>query len=189
MQTPRRTHGVASSLKYTPGMNASKLGLAPDGNFLFIPPRKDPAERERLGETKGGIDLLIQWKDEYLIGHKVIDFDHQMLVSMTNELFFRIESGAHTEEEIAQAIAAFVDYVNRHFAREEGIFMPTDYPDKKNHLRKHAEIKQTVLGISEAYRANPQSINLDEVMEFLKVWLTNHILRTDQTYMPYLEKK
>ena len=131
--------------------------------------------------------MFIQWTDDYLIGHKVIDYDHQMLVAMTNELFVRVTSGTHTDEEIAQAIAALVDYVKRHFAREEAIFLETDYPDKGMHLKKHEEITKTVMDISAAYKADPKSINVNEVMEFLRVWLTNHIMRTDQTYVPYLD--
>ena len=130
--------------------------------------------------------MFIEWKDEYMIGHKLIDFDHQMLVHMTNELFVRVESNSETDDEVAQALAALVEYVKRHFAREEDIFLGTEYPGKHEHLRKHREITKTVSDIAAAYKADPSSINMDEVMEFLRVWLTNHFLRTDQSYIEYL---
>jgi len=135
----------------------------------------------------GGISMFIQWKDDYLVGHKLIDFDHQMLVAMTNELFKRVQGHTETDEDVAQAIAALVNYVNRHFAREEAIFLDSAYPDKQVHLRKHREIAKTVSDIAAAYTADPSAINMDEVMEFLRVWLTNHIMHTDQAYIPYLD--
>ncbi len=129
--------------------------------------------------------MFIEWKEEYMVGHSMVDFDHQTLVNITNELFNRVSDG-FSDEEIAQTISCLVDYVNRHFDREEDLFMDSDYPGKDEHLARHTDIRKTVTGIATAYKADPNAINIGEVLEFLKKWLTNHIMRADKGYISYV---
>lgn len=129
--------------------------------------------------------MFIEWKKEYIVGHAMVDFDHQTLVNITNELFNRVNKG-FSDEEIAQTISCLVDYVNRHFDREEELFLDSDYPEKEDHLSRHKDIRKTVNDIAEVYKTKPDAININEVLEFLKVWLTQHIMRSDKGYIPYV---
>lgn len=129
--------------------------------------------------------MFIQWKDEYRVGHSLIDFDHQTLVNITNELFSNVERG-FSQEEISTTIKYLIDYVEKHFEREESIFLESNYPDSQAHMEKHNEIKQVVRGIAAQYAADPSAININEVLEFLKKWLTNHIMRADRAYVPFI---
>lgn len=129
--------------------------------------------------------LYIQWKDEYFVGHPLIDYDHQTLVNITNELFNCVDQGLSSEE-ISTTIKYLIDYVEKHFSREESIFLESDYPDSKIHIQKHREIEQVVRGIARQYINDPSAININEVLEFLKKWLTNHIMRTDRSYIPFV---
>lgn len=129
--------------------------------------------------------MFIQWDDKYLVGHTLIDFDHQMLINITNELFSRVDNG-FTQEEISQTISCLNDYVKRHFEREESLFIDSDYPDSEEHIKAHKDISKTVSDISIMYKQDPGAINIHEVLEFLRDWLTKHILRADQQYAPYI---
>jgi hemerythrin len=129
--------------------------------------------------------MHIQWKDEYCVGHALIDYDHQTLVNITNELFSCVHKGLSSEE-ISTVIKYLINYVELHFQREEKLFLESEYPDVQAHLKKHREIEQVVHGISDQYAADPAAINIDEVMVFLKNWLINHIMRTDRHYVPFL---
>ncbi len=128
---------------------------------------------------------FIQWNDTYKVGHKIVDFDHMTLVNITNELFLRVDRG-FSDEEIAQTIALLIDYVERHFEREEELFLNSDYPDKDKHREMHKDITKTVKDIAKVYRTDPSAINISEVLDFLKKWLTNHIMKADQGYAKYL---
>ena len=128
---------------------------------------------------------FIQWNDSYKIGHKIIDFDHITLVNITNDLFMRVERGC-SNAEIGRVIDHLIDYVERHFEREEELFVDTEYPDVKKHLEMHRDIEKTVKDIAQVYRSQPDAINIHEVLEFLKKWLTNHIMKADQGYVRYL---
>ncbi|WES30270.1 bacteriohemerythrin [Varunaivibrio sulfuroxidans] len=108
-----------------------------------------------------------------------------MLINITNELFSRVDNG-FTQEEISQTISCLNDYVNRHFEREESLFIDSEYPDTQEHIKTHREISKTVANISALYKQDPNAINIHEVLEFLRDWLTKHILRADQQYAPYI---
>jgi len=129
--------------------------------------------------------MFIEWNDDYLVGHKLVDFDHMTLVNITNELFHRVHQG-FSDEEVAQTISCLIDYVERHFKREEELFKNSDYPEVDKHLAMHEDITKTVKDIAVVYKADPNAINIDEVLEFLKKWLTNHIMRADQGYAVYI---
>jgi hemerythrin len=131
--------------------------------------------------------MFIEWKDEYLIGNPLIDYDHQTLVNLTNELYERVRAG-EGQARIADTIRCLIEYVERHFAREEEIFRATDYPDADAHAEKHRQIEKTVRDIAARYQTDPGAIDADEVLAFLQKWLTNHILRTDRTYLPYIQE-
>ena len=129
---------------------------------------------------------FIQWNDNYKVGNKIVDFDHITLVNITNDLFMRVERGAKGAE-IASVIHHLIDYVERHFDREEELFLNSAYPDKEKHLNMHNDIRKTVKDIAKVYQSNPDAINIRQVLDFLKKWLTNHIMRADQGYVEYLE--
>ena len=130
--------------------------------------------------------MFIQWNSSYLVGHKLVDFDHMTLVNITNELFHRVNQG-FSDEEIAQTIKCLIDYVEKHFEREEELFRNSEYPDVDKHLAMHEDITKTVKDIATIYQTNPSAININEVLEFLKKWLTNHIMKADQGYAEYLK--
>ena len=129
---------------------------------------------------------FIQWNDSYKVGHKIVDFDHMTLVNITNELFMRVDRG-FSDEEIAQTISLLIDYVERHFEREEDLFKNSEYPDVDKHLAMHHDIKKTVKDIATIYKTKPDAININEVLEFLKKWLLNHIMKADVGYIQYLK--
>lgn len=129
---------------------------------------------------------FIQWNDSYKVGHKIVDFDHMTLVNITNELFMRVDQG-FSDEEIAQTITLLIEYVERHFDREEDLFRDSDYPDIGKHQAMHDDIRKTVRDIATVYKTRPDAININEVLEFLKKWLLNHIMKADLGYIQYLK--
>lgn len=130
--------------------------------------------------------MFIEWNSSYLVGHKLVDFDHMTLVNITNELFHRVKQG-FSDEEIAQTITCLIDYVEKHFEREEALFKASDYPDVDKHLAMHKDITKTVKDIALVYKSDPGAININEVLLFLKKWLTNHIMKADVGYIEYLK--
>ena len=131
--------------------------------------------------------MHIQWKDAYLVGDHLIDFDHQMLINVSNELFNEIENGTG-HEVIEKTIHCLNDYIDRHFAHEEAMFLDTDYPDADEHIKTHREIEKIFRGIETAYNKDPHSLDPGDMLNFINRWLVRHILKVDREYIPYMEK-
>ncbi|EKV32081.1 Hemerythrin [Caenispirillum salinarum AK4] len=130
---------------------------------------------------------LIQWTDDFLIGHTAIDYDHQMLVNITNQVYDMKNAPKVSNAQIGQCMKQLVDYVERHFRREEEIFGATDYPLTDSHKKMHRDLEKVAREIYDLYRREPDLLNFGEVTEFLKRWLLDHILKHDMGYKPYLK--
>lgn len=131
--------------------------------------------------------MLIQWDDSWRIGNSSIDYDHQMLVNITNQLWDLKSNPRTSKADVGRILAQLVDYVKRHFAREEKIFLESNYPLKKEHMAMHKELTKVVEDIATVYQREPDLLNLDEIMAFLKSWLMDHIAKHDRGYQPYIK--
>lgn len=129
---------------------------------------------------------LIEWSNDWLIGHTAIDFDHQTLVNITNQIYDMRRQPKVSNEEIGRCMNQLADYVERHFAREEAIFSKTAYPLVEDHLKMHRDLEKVAREICDLYRREPDLLNFDEVTEFLRRWLIDHILKHDMGYKKYL---
>ncbi len=128
----------------------------------------------------------ITWDRAWATGHSAIDYDHQMLVNITNEVIFARRNPKVRNAEMKRVLGSLVDYVSRHFRREEEIFMKSKYPKKEAHLAMHRELEQVVGDIVDVFNREPDLLNLDEVVTFLRRWLIDHILKHDMGYKQYL---
>ncbi len=130
--------------------------------------------------------MLIQWNDSWRIGNSSIDYDHQMLVNITNQLWDLKQNPRTKNADIGRILAQLVDYVKRHFEREEAIFTKSDYPEKREHIAMHRELTKVVEDIAIVFSREPDLLNFDEIMAFLKRWLLDHIAKHDMGYREYI---
>jgi len=130
--------------------------------------------------------LLIQWNDAWRVGNSAIDYDHQMLVNITNQLWDLKQQPRVRNADVSRILGQLVDYVKRHFQREEEIFMASDYPHKASHKAMYAELTKVVEDIAKVYNKDPDLMNLDEIMDFLKRWLMDHIAKHDMGYRDFI---
>jgi hemerythrin-like metal-binding protein len=55
------------------------------------------------------------------------------------------------------------------------------YPQRSQHIEEHERFSQRVVEIQKEFQRGKTNLSL-EVMQFLKNWLTEHILKTDAAY-------
>ncbi len=58
------------------------------------------------------------------------------------------------------------------------------YPEMVVHTAEHEALKEEVLKFSKAYREGTETVSF-ELLNFLRKWLTNHILRSDKKYSKF----
>lgn len=129
--------------------------------------------------------VFMPWSDDYLVGIAAIDQDHKTLFTLVNRLHQRVEKG-EDEDAIGEALDGLIDYIDTHFAREERYMEECGYPDLVGHTRKHRSLARTVHSLKIMFDDDPPALSSDEILSFLRDWLTNHILKSDMDYVPYV---
>ena len=130
---------------------------------------------------------FVSWRDDLSVGIKSIDEDHKKLLNLINNLQTAVyyPTGEAFER---QALQELLEYTHYHFEREEQLMAEHEYPDYEPHKRQHADMIAKVNGFMAAYEKDRES-TIDELTQFLKNWLLNHIAGTDQQYSAYLRQR
>lgn len=123
---------------------------------------------------------FVQWNDTLSVGIEEIDEQHRVLVNLLNEMHEAIsqQKGSSVVEEILGKLS---DYARIHFAVEESLMRILNYPNYSEHKEHHDELVRQVVELQEQVRLGKTAISF-QLMHFLKVWLTKHIMVEDQGY-------
>ena len=132
-------------------------------------------------------NVLISWSDALSVGIQEIDEQHKVLVDLLNQLHTAItqrHGNAVTDEILEQ----LVEYTRIHFAVEESLMRILGYPDYENHKEHHKQLIEEIQGLMQRMRSKKRSVSF-ELLHFLKIWLTKHIMEEDKQYVPFLLSK
>jgi hemerythrin-like metal-binding protein len=129
---------------------------------------------------------LISWQASYSVGSELMDTDHQLLVSLINQLDDAI-SGGHGSDVVGSVLRVLVEYTHSHFAREELLMEKGHYPNLTAHIAEHRKLTSQVSAIVER-NTHQDGLNVDrDLLNFLTAWLTNHIAGSDKDYSAYIQ--
>ncbi len=131
---------------------------------------------------------MMEWTDKLSVGVPSIDAQHKKLVAMANELYDAMKAG-HGKDVLNKTLDGLIGYTVTHFNYEEKLFAQTGYPATAPHKKEHEDLKKQVLEIQEKMKAGVSFSQSMQVMDFLKKWLTNHIMVVDKAYGPHLTAK
>ncbi len=131
--------------------------------------------------------LLFPWSEVYSVGIGVIDMQHKNLVKIINDLHQAMIAG-RGKAELGKIISSLVSYTKAHFKTEETFMESHLYPEYAGHKTQHEQLTKTVIEFQGRFEKNEVGLTV-EVMDFLKNWLSKHILGTDKKYVPFLNSK
>jgi hemerythrin len=135
----------------------------------------------------GPVSPLIIWSEDYNTGIQEIDRQHQKLIVMIDELHSAM-LGRKTHEILGNILDGLVSYTVYHFGTEEKYFEHFNYALAADHKKEHAEFTQKVLTYQDSFKQGKQDISL-KVLNFLSVWLRNHIRGSDRKVCQFLIMK
>jgi hemerythrin len=127
------------------------------------------------------------WKEEYSVGVEKIDGQHKHLFDIVNKLVERVGSAADTEL-VSDTLTEMVNYAREHFADEEKLMKKYGYPEIEQQKTQHAYFISTTAELIISFM-DDKHMTGDEIAEFLKIWLTNHLLKSDMKYKEYFRQK
>ena len=129
----------------------------------------------------------ICWKDEYSVGVEKIDRQHRHLFEIINKLIDR--SGSSSDSKlVSETLTEMLNYAKEHFTTEEELMQEYGYPEIESHKEQHIYFFKATAELS-INALNKQSMVSREIVEFLKLWLTLHILKCDMKYKEFFKAK
>ena len=140
-----------------------------------------------IDKTKKATEIeALPWKETYSVRVKTIDDHHKVLVKLINDLnnAMLYEKGRSA---ISSIIKGLVDYTIFHFDYEEKMLEKNGYGDLVNHKKIHVQFVNKMKEIQREFDSGEKELSKD-VMDFLKVWLVEHIMGTDQKYSDLMVK-
>ncbi len=140
----------------------------------------------RIFHPKGSkIGPLVEWSDALSVGVEQIDNEHKKLVGLLNELHRALQAGMG-QGALGGVLDGLYQYTCYHFAHEEILFLGSNYPGYEKHRRQHKNLTAKVLEIYEDFQTGSAEVLPEQVLEFLKTWLSQHILGADRDFGTYL---
>jgi hemerythrin-like metal-binding protein len=130
---------------------------------------------------------LLIWQDAWSVGISTIDYQHQKLVSILNELHEAMSRGQGSRL-LSGILDRLVTYTKEHFSAEERLLEAHRYFDLGAHRAEHRHLTGRVLELQSEFVAGRVTLSV-EVMQFLSEWLKNHILGADKRYAAVLNAR
>ncbi len=123
---------------------------------------------------------VFPWNDNFLTGVARIDEQHQVLVSLLNDLASQLVS--EDAIELSNVFDQLAAYAQHHFETEEGIWAPyfKDDPWFIEHQKTHASFLPKTLEIKAREGGNDLNDACESIIKFLIRWLAFHIIDSDQ---------
>ncbi|WP_295384863.1 bacteriohemerythrin [uncultured Thiodictyon sp.] len=126
---------------------------------------------------------FIEWSNALSVGIDEIDNQRKLFVGMVNEMHEAIQA-RQCREVVGDVLVRLADYTNNHVPAEEGLMRAIKYPGYKAHQDEHQQLIRRVVEFQKKVDGGTTTIGF-ELMHFLEVWFTDHIMWSDQQYVEH----
>jgi len=130
---------------------------------------------------------LLLWGPMLEVGVKEIDTQHRKLVDLANELSDAQIAGK-AKDVLGKILTELVRYTVTHFATEERLMDQHKYPATADHKQLHKDLVKTVSDFKAKFDKGDAALSQD-IMHFLRDWLTKHIMNIDKALAKDLKQK
>ncbi len=131
--------------------------------------------------------LYISWKEEFSVGARILDTQHQTLFDLINKLYGSMNS-RNAQNTASSVINELNKYAQTHFKEEERIMRESNFPELSLHQEAHRSFIEEVTKFEIQDRSYHSDASYD-ILRFLKEWLINHILHMDRQYEPFIKSE
>ena len=128
---------------------------------------------------------LMNWENKYSVGVAAMDAQHQKWFGILNRLHEAMLAG-QGEELQRSILSEMAAYTNTYFLQEEPMLKMRGYPELAEHREKHVAFTRKVQALEAKVLAGSSVLTV-EVMDFLRDWLSQHILSVDTKYGAWLK--
>ncbi len=124
---------------------------------------------------------MVKWDDKYSVGISIIDEEHKGFIDIINKAIAIKENNGNPEE-VREILYEMIKYALKHFATEETYMIKFNFPEFQLHRNEHLGFTAKAFdNLNKVINGDYQAAN--EILEYLKQWLVNHIHGTDRKYI------
>jgi len=158
--------------------------------YLFSKPipEKEVLKLLEGKENTKGIASMWDWKVEYSVNIDEIDVQHKKLFEIGKRISSMVflNTGIEHYQEISDILGELNQYVKYHFAYEENRMEKKGYVHFNTHKNEHDFIVKKLESLENTFTGDNQNEMLMEMIDFVFVWISNHILKEDMKYKDYI---
>lgn len=127
----------------------------------------------------------MHWEGRLSVGIKQFDEHHKELIRIISELRESKKNGEN-HVYLKNLLFELLSYTRYHFTAEERMMEKHNYLKFNEHKLEHQKLTAQVEQFLDKYSKGACDLD-DELFEFLKKWLFEHILETDKKLGEYLQ--
>ena len=120
----------------------------------------------------------IEWKESYSLGIPAVDFEHQELIALLNDLHAGLESGADTAS-VDEFLGEVYARISSHFALEERLMRDRGYDQYPEHKGDHEELLDQIREIMDEHEMGVFEQTSEDLASKLQAWFTVHFRTHD----------
>lgn len=128
----------------------------------------------------------IVWDEILSVGVDEIDEDHRKLLNIFNMLNHSVMA-EESSDYLAATLAELINCTVWHFSHEERLMLKHRYEGIEEHKAEHRELIKSAKELQQEILQADKPV-VDEHIEFLERWLTEHILTADLRLGSYLSQ-
>ena len=128
---------------------------------------------------------LITWKPEFSVGVDSVDFEHQKMIGLINEVYDEMRTRRDADS-IEQFLGDVHFAISAHFALEERLMRDAAFAEYEAHKDDHEELLDQLRDLMDQLVANPDK-GFGLLEERLSDWFENHFATFDARLHGQLE--
>ena len=129
---------------------------------------------------------LVEWRDEFKIGIEEVDFEHQELIELINELYSETKKVDSTMA-VMDCLGEIFAKISAHFALEEKVMRDLQYDQYEDHKEDHELLLDSIMDIMDEY-ADDSRLDEEEFADRLNNWFVKHFSTKDARMHKFLHQ-
>jgi len=127
-------------------------------------------------------NIMMQWKNEYSIGIKLLDEQHKHIFELLNNTYELLKNDSCLDKysKIDQTIEDLYQYAKYHFKYEEAYMLQINYQNYSDQKIEHEDFIKKVDSLNLYKKDEDPDVYIMKVFLFISDWIINHILYKDR---------
>lgn len=128
--------------------------------------------------------MYVQWDEQYQLGIEKIDEQHKRLFEIADSIYELLNNDIYLDkyDRIMIVVDELKEYTDFHFKTEENFMRETGYRKYLSHKTRHDDFIAKINNLDLNVIDENQADYLGEILDFVCMWIKNHILSEDKQF-------